>query len=251
MNGILICNKEVGEGKAINTRAEIREELVEKKSLFLNTGNQFVGNTDNHLTGYCTIDPLLPYVRRLLELVNMMVDPFIEDGVEAILSAGVGAIPLGHLAANVLIERTGRDVHAAFTERVESKKQAITRYGSVGAIAGRKLLVIDGIVNTTSTGSGLIDIGRELGCDVRGMSSIVANRGASTKSLSVRKFFSLTDMEYDVFTPEECADHGPCSERWPMVVDPSLGHGDRFQKQHPEYMGDFVTILPPEIPVNS
>src|SRR5438045_2145528 len=98
---------------------DFKEILVERDCLFLDTGYQFIGNSGRHLTGYCNIDPLIPEVKLVREIVSKMIEPFVDDQVEAILCAAVGAIPLGHMAAEQLIDITGIDVKAIWADKKE------------------------------------------------------------------------------------------------------------------------------------
>lgn len=38
---------------------------------------------------------------------------------------------------------------------------------------------------------------------------------------------------FEVFTPEDCANHGPCSQQVPVVLRP--GHGHKWILNHPSY----------------
>ncbi|MDB5164271.1 MAG: hypothetical protein JWS12_889 [Candidatus Saccharibacteria bacterium] len=222
---------------------DVQRELVDKGCLFLNTGNQFIGNSGMHLTGYCNVDPLLPHIRRLQEITWMMVEPFADEGVEAVLHAAVGAIPLGTLATEQLIDTTGIDVTSVFADKKEPEGQELSRNGFFEALVGRRVLILDGMVNTQFTYQQLLGIAMEADCEVVGMTAIAANLGVNQKSLGVPKFRKLSKAYYEAWDKEDCLRNGPCAKGMPIVVDKPLGHGYAYRKKHPNQDIKYVNLL--------
>jgi len=209
--------------------------------LFLNTGYQFIGNSGRHLTGYCNIDPLLPHVKFLEQMVEDMIKPFLSTKFVAILDAAVGAIPLGTLAAKYVIDKTGRDIKAVFADKKSPKGQEIKRDGFKSSIAGKKILLLDGVINSGFTASQLLRIARENNCEVIGMTSVAAKDDVSAKTLGVPKLHSLVQFDYEVFEPNNCLKSGPCAQKLKIVAD--LGHGADYRGKHPDYSGGFISLV--------
>lgn len=56
----------------------------------------------------------------------------------------------------------------------------------------------------------------------------------TAKDCDVSALEVLVDLPgFNAFTPDECATHGPCSKRVPVVLRP--GHGHEWIKDHPGY----------------
>lgn len=227
----------MGEGQPIN----YHQELVDRNSLYLDTGLQFIGNSEDHLTGYVNVDPLLPDTRFVAQMVQDMVEPFVDDDVEAVLTAAVGAIPLGTLAAKQLMDRTGINVRSVWADKKEPKGQEIVRHGFRQALAGKRVLLLDGIVNSMFTASELQREAVLADGEMVGMTSVAANSNVSSESLGIAKFHKLVEFHYDIWTPEACAEYGPCSQNVTIVDD--LGHGADYKDKNPNYTGGFVSLL--------
>lgn len=222
---------------------DVRQGLVDRNCLYLDTGAQFVGISGKHLAGYCNIDPALTDVQFLSDVSEMLIEPYLDADVEAVLSAATGAIPIGHIAALKLIEATGdQSITAAWGDKIKPRGFVLERSGFAEAISGRRVLILEDMINQMFSASELVRIAQEEGADIVGVGSVAANRGVSAESLGVPRFDALCEVYYEAFTPEDCADHGMCSEGVPIVVDEALGHGAEYREEHPDYTGGFIEL---------
>lgn len=221
---------------------DVRGALEERGCLYLDQGVQFVGVSGKHLMGYCNIDPALTDVAFMSDVAEMLVEPYLDDGVETILSPATGAIPIGHIAALKLIEKTGDpSVSAAWADKTDDPKGfVIERDGFAEVIGGRKVLIVEDMVNQMFSAGELVRITRELEGEVVGVGSIAANRGVTADKLSVPRFDALCEFAYDVFSEEACIKDGPCSQGMPIVDN--IGHGSEYMLENPNYPGGYVTL---------
>jgi len=175
-------------------------------------------------------------------MVADMIDPFADEDIEGILVAGVGAIPLGHLAAKYLLDTRGiQAIKAVWADKKEPKGQEIVRHGFKRAIRDKRVLLVDGIVNSMFTANELLREAAEVGSEVVGMTAVAANEGVSNTNLKIPKFSKLVEFKYDIWTPEDCAESGPCSQGVKIVDD--LGHGKGYKEDHPDYPGGYTSLL--------
>lgn len=223
---------------------DVRQGLVDRGCLYLETGAQFVGISGKHLTGYCNIDPALTDVGFMSDVSQTLVEPYLDADVEAVLSPAIGAIPIGHLAAFHLMQATGREgVAAVWADKVKPRGFVLERSGFGDAVQGRRVVILEDMINQMFSAGELVRIARDEEAEVLGVGSVAANRGVTAEALGVPRFEALCEVAYDAFTPEECADHGPCSEGWKIVVDEALGHGAEWRDEHPDYAGGFVNLV--------
>ncbi len=204
----------------------------------------FVGVSTNHLAGYCNIDPLLPHVREVGELIGQLVDSFRGDEVEVVAAPAIGAIPFAHWGAQHLMTDGGKDILGVWADKVSGAQQrefAFEREGFAAAVNGKRVLILEDMVNQMASVKAMIKTVREAGGTVVGVGCIAANRGATAEALDVPKFVKLTSVEYDVWTAEDCQVNGLCAKNEPIVVD--IGHGGAYQKAHPDYAGGYVHLL--------
>jgi len=204
----------------------------------------FVGVSGKHLAGYCNIDPLLVQVNLVNKLIKQLVIPFNNLGVDTVVSPAVGAIPFSHWGAFHLSKLTKKDVKGVWVDKVKDmqvKAFAFERQGFEQAVKGKKVLILEDMINQMFSIKAVIETVNKAGGKIVGVGSVAANKGVSAKAMNVKKFVNLCDIHYDVFTPADCAKRGMCSKSVPIVED--IGHGDEFKKKNPKYKGGYVKVL--------
>jgi orotate phosphoribosyltransferase len=203
----------------------------------------FVGTSGKHLSGYCNIDPLLPHVALVSQLIEMLAADFKDDGVETVASPAIGAIPFCHWGAHHLAKMTGKEVFGVWGDKVSGAKVktfAFERAGFAKAVKGKRVLILEDMINQMASIKAMIKTVQDAGGTVVGVGSVAANRGVNAEAMGVPKFVKLTSVEYDVWTPEDCVKTGLCSRNVPIVAD--IGHGDDFRKVNPHYPGGYVKL---------
>jgi len=220
---------------------DARKELEKVGCIY---SGHFVGVSKKHLGGYCNIDPLLPHVRLVEELIKEITLKFKDDGVETVASPAVGAIPFSHWGAHHLMSDSKKDILGVWADKVSGsieREFIFERDGFMEAIKGKKVLIIEDMINQMTSIKAMIKTVREAGGIVVGVGSVASNRGVSAEALDVPKFIRLCSIEYDAWTAEDCAISGLCSKNEPIVID--IGHGDDFKKKNPGYEGGYVKLL--------
>lgn len=204
----------------------------------------FVGASTKHLAGYCNIDPLLPHVSLVNKLVRELAEHFKDDGVETVATPAVGAIPFSHWGAHHLKELTGKEIFGVWGDKVKSadtKTFAFERAGFADVVKGKRVLILEDIINQMFSIKAMIKTVQDAGGTVVGVGSVAAQRTASAEAMGVPKFICLTTIAYDVWTAEDCPVSGLCSQNVPIITD--IGHGDDYQKSHPDYAGGYTRLL--------
>src|SRR5206468_1052348 len=93
------------------TEKEALQALKEKGSLYSpEDGYHFKGISGSHLSGYCNIDPVLPFPRLLSRMTEAIIEPFKDDEVETVFVPATGAIPLAEWGPYHLEKKTGSEV---------------------------------------------------------------------------------------------------------------------------------------------
>lgn len=204
----------------------------------------FVGVSGKHLAGYCNIDPLLPHVGLVSKMIRALVYEFKDLGVEVVVSPAVGAIPFSHWGAYHMSKMTKKEVKGVWADKVknsEKKAFAFERQGFLDAVKGKKVLILEDMINQMFSIKATIETVEKAGGKIVGVGCVASNRGVSARAMGVKKFVNLCDIQYDVWTPEDCQENGLCSKNVPIVED--IGHGDEFKKEHPAYKGGYIKIL--------
>ncbi len=204
----------------------------------------FVGVSGKHLAGYCNIDPLMPNVLLVSKMIKALVSEFASTGVEVVVSPAVGAIPFSHWGAYYLSRLLKKEVKGVWADKVKSSEQkafAFERQGFLEAVKGKKVLILEDIINQMFSIKATIETVEKAGGKIVGVGCVAANRGVSAKAMGVKKFVNLCDIQYDVWTPEDCMKKGLCSKNIPIVED--IGHGDEYKSEHPNYKGGYIKLL--------
>lgn len=100
---------------------------------------------------------------------------------------------------------------------------------------GKRVAIVDDLLTTGSS----IRLVSKLIADTGGevvAAGVVVRRSpeVSAEDCGVPELRVLADVEgFQVFTPDECAQYGPCSKRVPVVLRP--GHGHKWILDHPGY----------------
>src|SRR5579884_626050 len=203
---------------------DYRAEL-EKIGAILN--GHFVGVSGKHLAGYCNIDPLLPHVNLVSQFIEALVNEFKNDQVETVAVPAVGAIPFSHWGAYHLAKLNGKNVYGVWADKVknaEVKSFQFERSGFIEAVKGKRVLILEDMINQMFSIKAMIETVTQAGGKIVGVGAVAANKGVSAEAMEVPKFVKLTSVEYETWTPEECAKSGLCSKEVAIVSD--IGHGD-------------------------
>lgn len=218
------------------------KKILEQKGCIY-TGH-FVGVSTKHLSGYCNIDPLLPHVSIVSQLIKSLVTEFKDYDVDTVASPAVGAIPFSHWGAYHLTNLTGKQINGVWADKVSkasSRQFAFEREGFSKFVGGKNILILEDMINQMTSIKAMIETITDAGGNIVGAGSIAANRGVSAKALGVPKLINLCRIEYDAWTAGDCAKNGLCAQAKPIVED--IGHGSSFKEKNPDYKGGFVRLV--------
>lgn len=217
---------------------DARKELEAKGCIF---SGHFVGTSGNHLAGYVNLDPILPHATIVKEMVGMLVKEFADQDIDAVAVAATAGIPLSQWGAYLLEELTGKPVLGVWADKTGDGRLAFERDGFMQAVRGKRVLILEDIVNQMHSVKRVKEQVEKAGGTVVGIASIAANKGVSAEALGVPKYVKLCTTAYDAWTPEECKKSGLCAKKVPIVED--IGHGHEVKATWPDYPGGYVKLL--------
>lgn len=146
----------------------------------------------------------------------------------ALVAPAVGGIPLLYAAA---------DAHqltppVAWADKQAGSTFAFERAGFAQALKGRRVLLLEDVVSTGSSGRAVADLVRDAGGEMIG-ASFVWNRGNVTaEQVGVPELYSLINESVDVY---KAGEHPKWGE-WPLVKN--IGHPEYY----PDYPGIKITV---------
>lgn len=220
---------------------DVRKKLEELRCI---RKGHFVGVSTKHLAGYVNNDLLMPHAAVVGQLTQQFAEAFKDDDIETVAAPAVGAIPLSHWTAHHLMKLTGKDVLGVWADKVSGTTERefiFERESFADAVKGKRVLLVEDIINQMASIKAMIKTVTEAGGIIVGVASLEANRGVSAEAMGVPKFITLCNIEYDVWTAEDCPVNGLCAQGVPIAED--IGHGDKYKKAHPDYKGGYVKLL--------
>ena len=217
---------------------DVRKELEAKGCLY--TGH-FVGTSGKHLAGYCNLDPIFPHVDIVSQIALEMVRPYAKKQVDTVISPATGAIPLSQWGAFHLGQLTGKTILGVWADKAKPDGFAFERSGFLEAVRGKRVIILEDMINQMFSIRKVVDLVKKSGGELIGVGAIAANRGVSAEAIGTPQLVKLCDIQFDVWTPEDCQKEGLCAQKVPIVTD--IGHGDEFKAANPNYAGGYTQRL--------
>ena len=207
---------------------DILTELEKIGAVF--TDKHFVYTSGKHGSGYINMDMMFPHTELVAEICRALAEPFAGD-FATVVAPATGGIVLAVLTAR----ETG--AKGVWADKDGMGGFEFERAGFVQQVASKQVLVVEDLL---TTGGSVEKVCREVekaGGTVIGV-SVVCNRGGVTaEDLHVPRLEQLANVQFVANDPADCPE---CAAHVPIVED--MGHGDDYKKEHPDYVGGYVTL---------
>jgi len=243
--------------------SEERARQLLKNAGAVLTGH-FVGNSGKHFSVYVAKDRATQRTSVISELCASAAELFEGDNVEVVVSPAVGGIALAQWTAYHLtcLHPDRLEVLALYVEHDEEviikcgldgesnafevpsqgvfdllpgeklvvvKPGFVLKRGFAADVKGKRILVAEDILTTGGSAARTVEAVKNAGGIVVGC-AVLANGGKVTATdIGVPRLEALVTVERQLFTKEECADHGLCAQDVPVNTD--FGHGAEFLAQ--------------------
>jgi orotate phosphoribosyltransferase len=227
-------------------------------ALFTNNGALIV---DSHIvytgglhgTDYINKDALYPNTNATSRLGHALAERFCKDAVEVVIAPALGGIVLAQWTAHHLSDMRRQKVSAVYAEKVEQHGSALwhicfglrmfskyvpqfgqppeqyftIRRGYDKLIVGKRVLVVEDVLNTGGSARGVVEVARKFDGNVIGL-GVLWNRSDPSQfnAGGVPKFVALVNKRFNTWTEEGCALSGPCSLGTPINME--VGKGREF-----------------------
>jgi len=102
-------------------------------------------------------------------------------------------------------------------------------------VRGKRIAVVDDLLTTGSSVKAVSELIKSLGGEVVVVAVVVRRSPEVTaEDCGADALEVLANVHgFEVFTPEDCAERGPCSQQVPVVLRP--GYGWQWSATHPDY----------------
>ena len=213
---------------------DILSELDRAGAVLLN--RHFVYKSGKHGSGYINLDPVLPDVALMTEICRQLIEPFRGDQIDTVAAPAVGGIALAVLTASQANDETQK-VAAVWADK-DGDQFVFERAGFVDHLAGKRVLVVEDLLTTGDSARKVCQEAKRHGADVIGVSAICNRGGVTAAQLGVERLHSLAEVSFEAVPADGCE---LCAGGEPIVTD--IGHGDKYQAEHPDYPGGYVNLF--------
>ncbi|HXJ35328.1 MAG TPA: phosphoribosyltransferase family protein [Candidatus Eisenbacteria bacterium] len=180
------------------------------------TGSHIVYTSGRHGSAYVNKDAVYPDTARVAELCRFLADAAAPLRPEIVCGPAMGGI--------ILAQWTGHHlgIPAVYAEKADAGGMALRR-GYDALVAGRRVLVVEDILNTGGSVKDAVAAVRAAGGDVAGVAALV-NRGRVTAAdVGVPALAALLDVELEAWDAAACP---LCRDGVP--VNTTVGKGREF-----------------------
>lgn len=217
-------------------------ELFEKARAIIENSH-IVYTSGRHGTKYMDKDMVYPHVLSTANLCREIAVNFNHRSIDAVVAAEKGGIILSQWVAYYLSTRGTFEVLAFYAEKevtaipdpenkgrkcyAETGNFIFKRGGAKELLPGKRVLVVEDVLNTGGTVRKVIEAARNMGCIVVGVGAL-CNRGGVTKEIvgNPPELISVIDLNMESWSQEDCLRSGPCSRDVP--INTSVGKGADF-----------------------
>jgi orotate phosphoribosyltransferase len=201
------------------------EILTESRALL--TDDHFVYVSDEHGDGWIDKDAVYPHTERSAELGRLLATATEELGPEVVCGPATGGLIVAQWTAHALGALAAFGEHPRGFHEGDARPFELKRHFE-RVVAGRRVLVVDDVVNTGYSLRGTIAAVRAAGGEVVGVGAVV-NRGVATAgTLGASAFVFLLEHPLASWPAAECP---LCRQGVPVNVD--YAHGREFVVRSP------------------
>ena len=194
-----------------------RAILAEARAMI--TGSHVVYTSGKHGSAYVNKDAVYPSTARVAELCRFLADAAAPHRPEVVCGPAMGGI--------ILAQWTGHHLGLPAVYAEKTAGGMALRRGYDKLVAGRRVLVVEDILNTGGSIRETIAAVREAGGEVVAAAALV-NRGAVTAAdVGAPQLVALLDVALDAWDADVCP---LCRDGVPVNTD--VGKGREFLTQH-------------------
>lgn len=223
----------------------------------------FVGTNGSHLSVYIAKDRATRFPSIVSELCMGIAEAFAAYDIAVVVAPAIGGIALSQWTAHHLSRlRPGSpEVLALYSEhcdtvlyeykndielaaRPDEKTQVtikkgdktilrgsrfVLKRGFDKAVQGKNILAVEDVLTTGGSAALTVRAVSLAGGLIVGLGVLVNGGNVTAETCNVPVLKSLISINREIFTEEECADHGLCAKGIPINTE--FGHGQEFLKR--------------------
>ncbi len=190
------------------------------------TGSHIVYTSGRHGRDYVNKDAVYPHTAIISDLCRNIAAQFVGYGPEVVVAPAIGGVILSQWVAHHLshlLEVSIQDILAVYAEKADDGSFVIKR-GYDKLVKGKRVLVVEDILNTGGSVKKVVEAVRFIGGDVIGLGALCNRGGVTPKDVGdVPRLITLANVSMDSWAEDECP---MCAQQIPINID--VGKGREF-----------------------
>lgn len=191
--------------------------------------NHFVYSSGRHSSVYVNKDAVYVHTKTIATLCELMARPYDAQQIDVVVGPVLGGIVLSQWVAHALnARRSSGETLAVYAEKENDSPDKLFAFhrGYDRYIAGKNILVVEDVLTTGGSVRKVIELVREHGGNVVGLSALCNRGGVQAHDVGNVPIASLLTITLETYTEEECPF---CKQGVPINID--LGKGRAFLVQ--------------------
>jgi orotate phosphoribosyltransferase len=180
------------------------------------TGSHVVYTSGRHGSAYVNKDAVYPHTDRVSELCRLLADAARDARPEVVCGPALGGIILSQWTGHHLA------VLAVYAEKLPAGGLALRR-GYDRLVAGRRVLVVEDVLNTGGSVRQAVAAVRAAGGEVVAVAALCNRGGVTAADLDVPRLIALVELSLESWDAAACP---LCRDGVP--IDTSIGKGREF-----------------------
>ncbi|MBI4374703.1 MAG: orotate phosphoribosyltransferase [Deltaproteobacteria bacterium] len=183
------------------------------------TNGHFLYTSGKHGGVYINKDAVYPHTRLISKLCRMIAEHFSKQEIDGVVAPVVGGVILSQWVSHHLSELKGKEVLGIYAEK--SMDGFLIQRGYDRLIPGKKILIVEDILNTGGSVKKVVETVRGLNGDVIGVGALVNRGGVTPKDLgNSPNLYALVNLNLEAWDPKECP---LCQKKIPINTEVGKG----------------------------
>lgn len=201
--------------------AETLQILTDSRAIL--AGDHFVYVSGDHGSGWIDKDAIYPHTKRLERLCRDMAQLVKDWQAEVVCGPAMGGAIVAEWIAHELDILSVYAEHDPNPDPHALRGQFILRRGYDHVVAGKRVLVVDDIVNTGYSIKQTADVVQQAGGNIIGAACLVSRGNVGTAGLGVERYAYLLEYKIPAWPAAQCE---LCRDGVP--VNTAYAHGREF-----------------------
>lgn len=204
------------------------------------TNSHIVYTSGKHGSAYVNKDAIYPHTDLTSDLCLEIAEEFSKLEIDTVIAPAIGGVILSQWVAHHLTRITGKEVFGVYSEKEEltedekkldpkSKERFVIKRGYDKLVSGKRILVVEDVLNTGGSVQRVIEAVRLIGGNVIGLAAL-CNRGDVTPEKIASPpvpIFSLLNVSLEAYDEAFCP---LCSKG--VAINTQVGKGKDFLRKN-------------------